>query len=133
METPDRVRPKVLLVDDDAANLRTFERAFRGEFEIASARSGEAALALLAGGPYDVALIDYSMPGMDGLQLADRIARAHPDVPRIVVTGYGDLPELLAAEERGLVLAVVMKPWDRSELRRTVGRAVRLRAPAARS
>jgi DNA-binding NtrC family response regulator len=99
---------------------------FRAEYDAVLALSGHEALDALAAGEIDVALVDYAMPDMDGLQLLARIQRAHPDVGRIMVTGYPDLPELSAAAESGLAAAVVMKPWDRDALMRTIDEQVRI-------
>lgn len=122
----DAAKPRILVVDDDHANLRTFRIVFRAEYDAVLALSGEEALDALAAGGIDVALVDYAMPGMNGLQLLDRIQRAHPDVGRVMVTGYPDFPELAAAAESGLAAAVVMKPWDRDALQRTLDEQVRI-------
>jgi CheY-like chemotaxis protein len=122
----DAAKPRILVVDDDHANLRTFRIVFRAEYDAVLALSGDEALDALAAGAVDVALVDYAMPGMNGLQLLARIQHAHPDVGRIMVTGYPDLPELSAAAESGLAAAVVMKPWDRDALMRTIDEQVRI-------
>ncbi len=118
--------PKLLVVDDDAANLRTFVRVFRREYRIATAGSGDEALAVLGREPVDVALVDHSMPGMSGLELLRRMQRLHPAVRRVMLTAYGDLPDLRAAVETGLALAVVRKPWERRDIEDVIARAMRL-------
>ncbi len=126
MPPADAAKPRILVVDDDHANLRTFRIVFRAEYDAVLALSGEEALDALAAGGIHVALVDYAMPGMNGLQLLARIQRAHPGVGRVMVTGYPDLPELAAAAASGLAAAVVMKPWDRDALQRTLDEQVRL-------
>jgi CheY-like chemotaxis protein len=122
----DAAKPRILVVDDDHANLRTFRIVFRAEYDAELALSGDEALAALAAGPFDVALVDYAMPGMNGLQLLARLQRDHATVGRILVTGYPDLPELAAAARSGLASAVVMKPWDREALERIIDEQVRV-------
>jgi CheY-like chemotaxis protein len=117
----------VLLVDDDGANLRVFLRVFHHLFDVVTAESGEDALALLGREPFDLALVDYWMPGMNGLSLLRRMQEAHPAVKRLMLTAHADLPELDAAVASGLALRVVTKPWDRAEIERLVAELV---APA---
>lgn len=124
-------KPKVLLVDDDEANLRAFQRVFRRQFDITVASSGEAALEALRAGEFHVVLVDYSMPGMSGIDLLRRIEQSHPNVSRVMLTAHADLPEVIATTKSGLTLAAVMKPWERSEIERTVGRAMNLASMAS--
>ena len=122
-------RVKLLVVDDDAANLTTFRRVFRQLYDIATAASGEAALEVLGREPVDVALVDHSMPGMSGLELLERIEQLHPGVKRVMLTAYGDLPELRAAVAEGLAFGVVMKPWERRDIVAMVSRATGVAPP----
>lgn len=119
-------RPKLLVVDDDLANLRTFVRVFRHQYEIATADSGEEALAILGREAVDVALIDHAMPGMTGLELLRHMQQLHPRVKRVMLTAHGDLPELRAAVDAGLAMTIVMKPWDQSDVVNVVAHAMQL-------
>ncbi len=120
-------KPKVLLVDDDEASLRGFQRAFQQEYEIGVASSGEEALKLLArDSSWDLALVDYSMDGMSGLELLHRMQGQYPGVARFVLTGHADLPEVAAASSSGLAVAVLMKPWEREHIAQAVKRALQL-------
>jgi CheY-like chemotaxis protein len=124
----ERRRPRVLLVDDDRPNRVTVERVFRGRYDITSAPSAAVALELLATAEFDVALLDYSMPQINGLELARRVRESRPDLPCVIVTGYGDLDLLEDAKASGLILDVVTKPWQPSDIDHAVERALRLRA-----
>jgi CheY-like chemotaxis protein len=114
------VRPSVLVVDDDDLNLQTFRRAFRGDFEITCSDSGARALELLACTSFDIALVDYAMPGMNGVEFL-RAARAlRSDFAAVMVTAHADLPEVREALARGWVHAIIMKPYDREGILRWV-------------
>jgi serine/threonine protein kinase len=113
-------RPSVLVIDDDELNLQTFRRAFRGDFEITCADSGQAALEILARLSFDVALVDYAMPRMNGVAFL-RAARAlWTDFAAIMVTAHADLAEVREALANGWVHSVIMKPYDREGILRWV-------------
>ena len=122
-------RPRVLIVDDDRANLRVFLRVFHHLFDVGTAESGEEALSLLGRDAYDLVLVDYWMPGMNGLSLLRQIQEAHPAPKRLLLTAHGDVPELEAAVASGLAERLVVKPWDRAEIERIVAELARAEAP----
>ena len=115
---------KILVVDDEPANLRLLERLFRKDYEVITAESGEEALRLL--GQHDVALLitDQRMPGMTGVELLKQTASIRPHMVRMILTGYTDVDALVEAINSGLVYQYVTKPWNNEELRLTVGRAL---------
>ena len=107
--------PRVLIVDDDALNLRTIERVFRRQFEMRLVSSGEAALEVIDEG-FDVALVDYTMPGMTGVELLQELARRSPSTGRVLLTAHAHLPEVVEALASGLAHAVLSKPWERDDV-----------------
>jgi DNA-binding NtrC family response regulator len=115
---------KILIVDDEPANLRTLARLFREDYEVLTAASGDDALALL--GQHDVALLitDQRMPGMTGIELLKKTVPLRPRMVRIILTGYTDVDALVEAINCGQVYRYVAKPWDNEELRLTVKRAL---------
>lgn len=115
---------KIMVVDDEPANLRLLERLFRNDYEIVSAESGADALRLLQ--QHDVALIltDQRMPDMTGIELLQRTATLRPHMVRIILTGYTDIETLVEAINSGSVYKYVTKPWNNEELRLTISRAV---------
>jgi putative nucleotidyltransferase with HDIG domain len=115
---------KILIVDDEPANLRLLERLFRRDFEVITALSGSEALELL--GQHDVALLitDQRMPGMTGIELLKSTVSLRPHMVRIILTGYTDMSALVEAINCGHVYKYVTKPWNNDELRLTVERAL---------
>jgi YesN/AraC family two-component response regulator len=115
---------KIMIVDDEPANLRALERLFRQQYEVLTANSGLEALELL--GHHDVALLitDQRMPGMNGIELLKKTVLLRPRMVRIILTGYTDVEALVEAINCGEVYRYVTKPWSNSDLRVTVQRAL---------
>lgn len=116
----------LLVVDDDPALLRAFVRIFGKRYEIVTADSGGEALQVLRAQPIDVAIVDYSMPTMSGVDLLRRMVVSHPEVGRIMLTAFSDLPELAELKAAQLVSAVLPKPWDAAEVDAAIARTFQL-------
>src|SRR6266852_3752111 len=115
---------KILIVDDEAANLRALERLFRKDHQVLTAQSGDEALAVLE--QHDVALLvtDQRMPGMTGIELLQKTVPLRPHMVRILLTGYTDVSTLIEAVNCGHVYKYVTKPWNNDDLSITVTRAL---------
>jgi response regulator RpfG family c-di-GMP phosphodiesterase len=115
---------KIMIVDDEPANLRTLERLFRDDYSVITAQSGADALSLLE--QHDVALImtDQRMPAMTGIELLERTVALRPHMVRLLLTGYTDLSALIQAINSGNVYRYLTKPWNNDDLRLTVSRAL---------
>jgi DNA-binding NtrC family response regulator len=80
----------VLVIDDDAVVGRSFDRVLSDKgYEVDTARNGEEGLKDIESQDYDVIFTDIKMPGMDGLEVAERIKARCPWTPVVVITGYG--------------------------------------------
>ena len=80
----------VLVIDDDAVVGRSFDRVLSGKgYEVDTALNGEEGLRDMDTQNYDVVFTDIKMPGMDGLEVAERIRAKCPWTPVVVITGYG--------------------------------------------
>jgi DNA-binding NtrC family response regulator len=115
---------KILIVDDETANLRALERLFRKNHDVLTAQSGDEAIALLE--QHDVALLitDQRMPVMTGIELLRRTVPLRPHMMRILLTGYTDVSTLIEAINCGHVYKYVAKPWNNDDLCVTVSRAL---------
>ena len=115
---------KMLIVDDEEANLRTLDRLFREDYTVFTAKSGAEALHLLE--QHDVAILitDQRMPEMTGIELLGKTAELRPQMVRILLTGYTDVGSLIEAINCGLVYRYLTKPWNNDDLRLTVSRAL---------
>src|SRR5215210_2932635 len=116
---------KIMVVDDEPANLRLLERLFRRDYHVLTADSGEEALRLLE--QHDVALLitDQRLPGMTGTELLAHAASLRPHMVKVMLTADADADALVEAINRGQVYRYATKPCDDEELRLTVARALR--------
>jgi len=119
---------RILVVDDKREIRRCLEMSLEDKgYTVMAAESGEKALALLQQNPADVAIIDLLLPGIDGIELTQKI-REFSSLPIIILSAIGDDTKKVEALERGAD-DYVTKPFNieevvariRSVLRRVVG------------
>ncbi len=120
MTQPSEERPRVLVLDDEQANLDTFRRAFYKDFEIRLVLDATEALSIIETVKLDVVVTDYSMPGIDGVEFARRAKLIKPEVRIIMVTGYAELDAVQQALQSGLFVNIANKPWDKNTLRSAI-------------
>ncbi len=111
-----RPQPSVLVVDDEPASLDAFRRAFRQVLAMKLCRGPHEALEALGAGSFDVVLADHAMPDMTGVELLQAVRERAPEVGRVLVTGYPDVPEVREAARTGLCATVLVKPWKREDI-----------------
>ncbi len=116
---------KLLLVDDDAAQLRTLQVLLEDEgYAVEAAASGALALERLERDPaIRLVVTDLSMPGMDGLALLRTVAAQRPGLPVILVTAFGSVKSAVEAMRLG-AFQYLGKPVDPDELLLQVSRAL---------
>ena len=117
----------VLVVDDEELYRRALERILgRAGHQVITARDGSEALSMLASHPIDLVLCDVKMPGISGIELVRQIHDLQPDLPSIVVTGYGSAEKSVEALRAG-AFWYLEKPFDQGHLdvvRRLVDQAI---------
>lgn len=92
------------------------ERVLRREFCVTVTSDAEEALWHLAEGAYDVLITDHQMPKISGLQLLKQTEESAPDMVRIVISGFSEAPDLLAAVDAGVIHNYILKPVDSRKL-----------------
>lgn len=103
---------KVLFVDDEIKVLNSIKRSTLEEnYESFIATSGDKALELLAENEFSVMVTDMRMPGMDGLSLLKKVKELYPNVVRMVLSGYNQLPQILTTINQVGVSKFILKPW----------------------
>lgn len=122
------IKHKILVVDDDLDLLRLLSiRLQASGHEVATAETGERALALLSVASPHLVITDMRMPGMDGMALFEAIRKRNPALPVIILTAHGTIPDAVEAVQRG-VFGYLTKPFDGKLLLQQVDQAMALNA-----
>jgi DNA-binding NtrC family response regulator len=109
-------RGRVLIVDDEEVIASTLQEFLSGEgFDVAVAHDAAKALKLAPTFEPEVVLCDVQLPGLDGLDLLDRLLRVRPDTLVLMITAYGTVENAVAAFRRG-AHDYLMKPVIFDEL-----------------
>lgn len=113
---------RILFVDDEEMVLRGIQRVLsRSDIEIDMATSAQAALDRMAEDEFDLIVTDLRMPGMDGVQLLERVKKDYPTTLRLVLSGHAD--EMAAVRAAGLAQRFLLKPCSMETLTAAVVRA----------
>ncbi|HYB13549.1 MAG TPA: ATP-binding protein [Myxococcota bacterium] len=118
----------ILYVDDERENLRVFELAFKRDFAVVTAESGEQGLRLLHERPIAIVLSDHRMPGMTGVQFLSQVREVDAKTIRMLVTAYGDAETLGGAINDGSIYRYLAKPWRPDEMRLALKRGIEVYA-----
>lgn len=124
-------RMRVLLVDDEADfRALLLKRMTHRGVDAMAVGDGEAALAAVAEGHFDVVVLDVRMPGMDGIEVLRRLKRDHPDVEVVLLTGHASIEAARTGMDLG-AFDYCIKPVSINDLLVTLQEAVARRRLAA--
>ena len=113
-------RKKILVVDDAGPVVILCVNVLQAlGYAVKGANRGETAIDLLRREPFDLLVVDYKMPGMNGFQVLTEARNLHPDLLSVLVTGHGT-PEIMKEADKMGFDAVLLKPFTSNELRGTV-------------
>jgi len=109
-------KAKILIAEDEKPQRDLLEGFLKKEgFSVEAVANGREALQKLEGNFFDLALIDYKMPALDGLQTLREIRKLYPDFPVVMMTAYGTVETAVASMKEG-ALDYLTKPIDLDEL-----------------
>jgi two-component system NtrC family sensor kinase len=123
-----------LIVDDEemvVSSIKAFLE-LETDYDLHGFNNPEEAADFAANNRIDVALSDYLMPGMNGIQLLTRLKQLQPETSRVLLTGHPDKSSAIEAINRVSLFQYIEKPWENQQLllvvRSGVERARLLRA-----
>lgn len=110
------MQQRVLVIDDDEAVLQSCETILEDAGHTVSlAATPEAGLDLIRRNSFDLVLLDYKLPGMNGLEALERACKLDPDAVVIMFTGYGTFESAVQAVKRG-AFNYMSKPFTSAQL-----------------
>ncbi len=116
---------RILFVDDEQPILNSLKRLTRDmDAECVFATSGKEGLALFQSEPFDIVVSDMMMPEMRGTEFLAQVADIYPESLRIVLSGYSEQENVLAAINKGRIWGFIDKPWDDVHLLTTLSQAI---------
>jgi signal transduction histidine kinase len=115
----------ILYIDDEEENLLGFKSSYSRLFSIATASSQNLALTLLqSNSSIGVVLVDYKMPGKDGIQFVNEIRDDYPDLIFIIISAWADVDIVIKAMNLNIFYGFIQKPWNFAELQITLKNAI---------
>src|SRR2546425_184442 len=118
------VQERILVVDDDEALLRLLTmRLSANGFAVTTCATGDEALAVAKREIFDLALTDLRLPDRDGLSVLEELKLIHPDLPVLLLTAHGSIPNAVEAMQKG-AFGYLTKPFDDKELQATLEKAL---------
>ncbi len=111
-------RPSVLLVDDEEMVITSIKAFLQLEtdFAVHGFTDAEEATRFAASTSVDVAVSDYLMPKMNGIQLLGRMKELQPEASRVLLTGHADKQSAIQAINQVALFQYLEKPWDNAQL-----------------
>ena len=115
----------ILIVEDDKNLQVTLSHILQEEgFEVISTMWGSMALEEVKRGKADLVLLDIMLPGMNGMQVLERVKKIDKHLPVIMITGYGSAESAVRAIELG-AYDYINKPFDYEKLTCKIAKALR--------
>jgi len=111
------MKPRLLIVDDEIDMLRLLKRSLSQHLgcEIETVLSGEEASSLVEQKPFDLALVDIRMPGMNGIELLEQIKQLDQWLTVVMMTAHGAIDIAVESIKKG-AYDFIAKPFDHDEL-----------------
>jgi EAL domain-containing protein (putative c-di-GMP-specific phosphodiesterase class I) len=108
---------RILALDPDDLVRRAIDRILRRHgHEVFQAAHEQQALRLAQDLDFDIAIVDFQLPGANGVAVLEKLRAVQPRCMRMLTTGHLDLPMVKGALNQGAVSRVIEKPLDRGEL-----------------
>ena len=115
---------KMLLIDDDEWIRDSLSIFFESEgCHLKALETAEEGLKALEKQPYDIIIVDYRLPGMDGLDFLKRINKFYPNVKKILITAYGNKALVSEAMQLG-IKDFIEKPFTTKTIEASLSRLI---------
>ncbi len=117
---------KVLYLDDEENNLKSFKASFRRDYDVYTALTSEKAFDIVKSVKPQIIFSDQRMPVTSGTEFFNALRQIFPDPIRILITGYTDVEDIIEAINKGHIYRYITKPWSEHEIRVAIENALDL-------
>ncbi len=125
VKTENVIPPRLLIVDDEEPIRKLLKKFLdKKNYIIDTANDGQSALDLLSSNDYNLVLTDLRMPKMGGRELLKMMSEQYPDIPKIVLTGYGTNDDIIVALKTGAYDFLTKPITDFTILEHSIDRAL---------
>ena len=115
---------RILLVDDEPSLRRLMTKSLEhDDYCLIEAQHAREALSIIEEQPVDLVLSDHQMPGMSGVEMFEALAKSHPDIVKILITGRAQVADLVTAVNETSLFRVLIKPFIVEGLQKCVNDA----------
>ena len=116
--------PNILVIDDEAPIRETLKEILEYEnFDVTLAENGEKGWQLVQKSDFDVILCDVKMPGIDGVELLERVQAIKQHIPMVMISGHGNVEMAIESTKKG-AFDFITKPPDLNRLLITLRNAI---------
>jgi DNA-binding NtrC family response regulator len=117
-------KKRIMLIDDDEWIRDSLSLFFEGEgCHLLTVETAEEGMEELKRQDYDIIIVDYRLPGIDGLGFLERIKNSHPDALTLMITAYGSKDVFLKARSIG-VQGFIDKPFTIKTIEESLSRLI---------
>ncbi|MCK3682569.1 sigma-54 dependent transcriptional regulator [Maribellus sp. YY47] len=115
---------RILVIDDERSIRNTLKDILEYEkYEVDLAEDGNKGLEMIRAGEYDIVLCDIKMPGLDGIEVLERMVVLAPDTPVVMISGHGNIDTAVDSIKKG-AYDYIEKPLDLNRLLITIRNAM---------
>jgi len=115
---------RILVIDDERSIRNTLKDILEYEkYDVELAEDGKKALDIFRNAEFDIVLCDIKMPGMDGIEVMEKLTALNPDVPVVMISGHGNIDTAVESIKKG-AYDFIEKPLDLNRLLITIRNAM---------
>jgi two-component system response regulator FixJ len=119
--TPKKEKLKVFIVDDEPAFCKALKKTLQEHFEVCAFTNPAVCLNEIKKSECDLLIADYKMKKMNGIELLEKVKQFAPDMPVLIVSGFGDIHSAVSAIKKG-AFDFIQKPLSKNLLLSEVNR-----------
>jgi len=118
--------PSILIIDDEMRSIETLNRILNEDFDVHTASNVKDANLILEREWIQVVLCDQRMPDMTGVEFCTQIREKWPEIIRMIISGYSDSEDIIAAINDGGIYQYISKPWHHEDIIAKLNNAIEL-------